>query len=105
MATLRRQLVQRLETLGVENRTPPGRDDGFSGLVYNGKELAHFHNDNELDIRLTKKVIHREGLAHPPHSRVHPNRSKNSPWIEVHLDDGVDLDRLVQLVQLAIEQI
>jgi hypothetical protein len=105
MALLRTQLVQRLKELGVEDRPLPGRDDGFSCLVYRGKEFAHFHDDNELDIRLTKGIIAREGLVHPADSRVHPNRSKNSQWIEVRFSKAADLETVVHFVRLAIEQI
>ena len=105
MAHLRSQLVRRLKKLGVEDRALPGREDGFSSLLYGGKEFAHFHDDNELDIRLTRNVINREGLAHPTYSRVHANRSKNSQWIEVRFENAADLERLVRLVKLAIEQI
>lgn len=105
MPHLRSQLVRRLKKLGVEDRALPGRDDGFSCLLFGGKEFAHFHDDNELDIRLTKAVISREGLVHPIGSRVHPNRSKNSQWIEVRFSNAADLERLVHLVKLAIEQI
>jgi hypothetical protein len=105
MAHLRSKLVQRLEKLGVKDRAWPGRDDGFSSLCYEDKEFVHFHSDGELDIRLTKSVIHREGLVHPSDSKVHPNRSKNSQWIEVRFVKAADLERVVRLVQLAIEQI
>jgi len=105
MAHLRKQLVHRLEELGVQERILPGRDDGFSCLLYNGKEFAHFHDDNELDIRLTRAVIRRAGLVHPANSRVHPNRSKNSQWIEVRFEKTADLEGLVQLAMLAIAQI
>jgi hypothetical protein len=105
MVHLRRQLIQRLEKLGVRDHVLPGRNDGFSSLRYNGKEFAHFHDDNELDIRLTRSVIRREGLVHPTNSRVHPDRSRNSRWIEVRLDNAADLERLIHLVKLAIDQI
>ena len=105
MAHLRTQLIQRLEKLGVEDRAWPDRNDGFSSLFYDGKEFAHFHDDNELDIRLTKNVINREGLKHPTGSRVHPNRTKNSQWIEVRFAKPADLDKVVDLAKLAIEQI
>ena len=105
MTHLRNQLVRRLEKFGVEDHALPGRDDGFSSLVYDGKEFAHFHDDNELDIRLTRSIISREGLVHPTGSRVHPNRSKNSQWIEVGFEKAADLERVVYLVKLAIEQI
>jgi hypothetical protein len=105
MAHLRSQLVQRLKKLGVEDRAWPGRNDGFSSLHFDDKEFAHFHDDNELDIRLTKNIINLEGLVHPAGSRVYPNRSKNSQWIEVRFSKPADLERLVHLVKLAIEQI
>lgn len=105
MTPLRSQLVRQLEKLGVEDRALPGRDDGFSCLLYRGKEFAHFHDDNELDIRLTKGIINREGLVHPVGSRVHPNRSRNSQWLEVRFSKAADLERVVDLVKLAIEQI
>jgi hypothetical protein len=103
MSTLRARLVERLKEFGVEDRQLPGRNDGFSALCYQGTPFAHFHNDNELDIRLTKTVISREGLKHPPGSTVHPNRSKTSPWIELRFHSAADLDRVVRLVQLAVD--
>ena len=105
MFSLRIKLVQKLEKLGVENRLWPGRDDGFSSLFYGGKEFAHFHNDNELDIRLTSGVIKREGLTHPGDSQVHPNRSKNSQWIEIRFTRVHHVEEVVRLVKLAIERL
>src|SRR6185369_14762802 len=105
MADLRTELIRRLEKLGVEHRPWPGRDDGFTSLCYAGKDFAHFHDDVELDIRLTRAVIEREGLVRPSHSKVHPNRSTKSPWIEVRFTTRTDLDRVVRLVQMAIEQL
>jgi hypothetical protein len=105
MAILRARLIEQLQKFGVEHRPLPGRDDGFASLCYRGKAFAHFHNDNELDIRLTKNVIVREGLTHPPGSAVHPNRSKTSPWIELRFHTAADLERVVKLVKLAIEEL
>ncbi len=70
MTALRAHLVELLAKLGVEEHLLPGRNDDFAslsyrGLSYRGKVFAHFHNDNELDIRLTKQVIAREKLTHP----------------------------------------
>ena len=105
MATLRDKLIARLTKLGVEHRPLPGRDDGFASLCYGGKPFAHFHNDNELDIRLTRAIIERERLQHPPASAVHPNRTRKSSWIEFRFTKLADLDRLTDLVKLAINQI
>jgi hypothetical protein len=105
MADLRGELIDRLKKLGVEHRPLPGRDDGFASLCYGGKVFAHFHSDNELDVRLTKAVIDREGLIHPVGSIVHPNRTPKSHWIEVRFTAPAHLRRVVRLVKLAIEQI
>jgi hypothetical protein len=102
MADLRKRLIERLAKLGVEDRPLPGRDDGFSSLCYGGKAFAHFHNDNELDIRLTRSIIDREGLAHPPDSAVHPNRTEKSHWIELRFTAPAALERVIGLVKIAI---
>ena len=104
-ADLRRQLIARLEHLGIEHRLVPGRDDGFASLSFGGKAFAHFHNDHEVDIRLTRAVIEREGLVHPAGSVVHPDRTKKSQWIEVQFTKPAHLEQVVSLVKLAIEQI
>ncbi len=101
----RSKLVKRLEALGIEHRSLPGRDDGFAGLFYRGKEFAHFHNDRELDIRLTRAVIEREGLIHPKSSTHHPSRSAKSPWIEIRFATAKDVDEIVRLVRIAIAQL
>jgi hypothetical protein len=105
VADLRAQLIRRLKKLGVEHRPWPGRDDGFASLCYADRDFAHFHDANELDLRLTRTVIARERLVHPSGSRVHPNRSKTSQWIEVRFTKPTDLDHVVRLVKLAIEQL
>jgi hypothetical protein len=105
MTSLRSQLIKRLEKLGVEHRPMPGRDDGFAALCHGGKAFAHFHDDNELDIRLTKTVIDSEGLVHPSGSVVHPKRTKRSHWIEVRFTTAAHLDRVTRLVKLAIGQL
>jgi hypothetical protein len=102
MADLRKRLIDRVAKLGVEDRPLPGRDDGFSSLCYGGKAFAHFHNDNELDIRLTKPIIDREGLTHPPGSVIHPNRTKTSHWIELRFTTPADLERVIMFVKLVI---
>jgi hypothetical protein len=100
-----RSLIERLEALGVEHRPVPGRDDGFAGLFYRGKAFAHFHNDHELDIRLTRAVIERECLSHPKNSAVHPDRSTKSPWIEIRFATAKEIDDIVRLVRIAIAQL
>ena len=102
MANLQKLLIDRLAKLGVEHVPCPDRNDGFCGLRYAGKEFAHFHSFEELDLKLSKSVIRTEGLSHPPDSKVHPNRGANSPWIELRFRRASDLDEIVRLVKIAI---
>lgn len=103
MATLKKELVKRLEEIkGVEDR--PTQVAGGSSIFYNGKEIAHFHNNNEIDVRLTKKVILQEGLVHPPNSEFHANRTHTSQWIELRYRRKEQLDEVVRLIKLALTQ-
>jgi len=82
MAKLRKELIQRLQRIpGLEDR--PSKVAGGSAIFYKDKEIAHFYDDNEIDVRLTKKVIRKEGLNHPDDSKIHKHRSPNSDWIEI----------------------
>jgi len=103
MNAIRRSLDLRLRELGVEVRAFPGRDDGFAGLLFQGKDFGHFHSPCEIDIRLGKDIIKREGLVHPVDSTVHPDRAKGSPWYEMKLTRTTDVDEAIRLVKLAIE--
>ena len=103
MSAHRNALSKRLRDLGVVERAWPGRDDGFASLLFGGKEFAHFHTECELDIRLGKDVIKRERLVHPADSKVHPDRSRSSPWYEMKVTSAADVDEAVRLVQIAIQ--
>ena len=92
------ELVRRLED--VEDRPSPV--SGGSALFYRGKEFAHFHDVHELDLRLGKKVIQELGLSHPSDSAQHPDRSPNSPWIELRLQSPSDVKRVLALIERAV---
>ena len=105
MSNIRKQLVQGLLKIeGVTEKVWHDRPDGFSSLQIGGKEFAHFHNDNELDIRLTKGIISNEMLVHPNTSKNHPNRSINSPWIEMRFFDSNDIKRIVMLFKQSLKK-
>jgi len=105
MSSIRKQLVRELLKIeGVTEKNWPDRSDGFSSLQVDGKEFAHFHNDNEIDIRLTKGIISKEKLVHPSTSKNHPNRSKNSPWIEIHFFDENDIEKITMLLKQSLKK-
>ncbi|MFC7420573.1 luciferase family protein [Iodobacter arcticus] len=103
-AQMMNQLLAELRKIeGVEDRPSPVA--GGCALFYFGKEFAHFHNTNELDLRLTKAIIRKLGMQHPPDSLHHPTRSPNSAWIEVRFSLASDIPKLVELVKLAITKL
>ena len=101
---LKNELVRRLEQIpGVTHEPWPSRDDGFSTLHYQGKEIGHFHHFQELDLKLGKKLIRQEGLSHPKDSVSHPKRAAGSAYIELRFANTSQLDRIVELVNLLVE--
>ena len=80
----------------------PSKVAGGTALFFKGKEFAHFHHDNEIDLRLTKAVIKQLGLVHPDRSPFHPTRSPSSQWIEVRFYSSVEVQHVAALVKKAI---
>ena len=106
MSELRNELTKKLEEIaGIEKNVLQGEHAGFTFFEYKGKGIAHFDNDNELDVKLTKRTIEQEGLTHPADSRNHPNRVKSKPhWIVLQFYNTGELEEVVRLVKLAIAQ-
>ena len=103
MAKLRNQLVAKLKQIpGLEDR--PSKVAGGSAIFYRDKEIAHFHNDNEIDVRLTSKVIRQEKLKHPVDSDFHQRRAPSSQWLEIRFHSSKDVDEAVRLFKLALSQ-
>lgn len=101
---LKQKLLQSLAV--VEGLTAePSPVSGGTALFFRGREFAHFHNDHELDLRLTKKVIRSLGLSHPTGSVHHPTRSTSSPWIELRFNTDSEVERVVELVKVALVQL
>ena len=100
MSSLKNDLLQKLQAItGLQ--ALPSQVAGGLALFHDGKELAHFHHDHELDLRLGKALIRSLRLSHPPRSEFHPARSPSSNWIELRFHTSEDVDRIVELVGLA----
>lgn len=103
MSKLRKELVKKLERIpGLEDR--PSKVAGGSAIFYKDKEIAHFHDDAEIDVRLTKQLIRSEGLIHPTDSKIHKKRAPSSQWMELRFLKAKDVDEVVRLFKLALEQ-
>ncbi|MFK7965485.1 MAG: luciferase family protein [Burkholderiaceae bacterium] len=103
MAELRRRLISKLEGIpGIEvRRWKPDAD--FTVIEYHGKEVAHFHGNNELDVRLSKEIVKRDGLTHATNRIGHPDRKNGGRWLITRFTRDRHLDEMVRLVKLAIE--
>lgn len=105
MNPFKAQLLEAIEKLpGIEVVVWRERSDGFTTLNYRGKEIAHFHHDNELDLALGKELIKQQGLNHPQDSIKHPKRSASSAYIELRYNSSRQVDEVVRLLKLAITQ-
>jgi Family of unknown function (DUF5519)/Domain of unknown function (DU1801) len=104
MASLKHQLLDLLASCeGLEARPSPVA--GGTALFYRGREFAHFHHDQELDLRLTSRLIRSLGLSHPAGSRFHPSRSASSPWIELRFNTPAEVQQVAECVRLAMAQL
>ena len=99
---MRQQLINKLNDL-PDVEVALYKNSDLLCVFYKGKEVAHFQNESEIDIRLSRAIIKREGLVPPENSTSHPNRSKNSIWIVQAFCSDEDVDKLVRLVQMATD--
>ncbi|MBE9032186.1 DUF5519 family protein [filamentous cyanobacterium LEGE 11480] len=101
MSNLKLNLVTALERIpGITHQPWPERDDGFSTIHFHDREIAHFHNFNEIDLRLGRRLIKQEKLTPPTDSIHHPKRSANSQFLEMRFTQTQDIQRIVHLVKL-----
>ena len=103
MAELRKKLIAKLDRIpGIDiHLWKPDRD--FLVIDYNGKEIAHFHGNNELDVRLSPEVVKRDGLKHDPNRVGHLNRKDGGTWLVVRFTRETHLIEMERLVKMAIK--
>ena len=101
--SLRQKLIDRLERIpGIDvHLFKP--DSDFMVIEYKGEGVAHFHGHNELDIRLSKEVVRREGLKNAPDRVGHPKRKDGGRWLVVRFTRESHLAEVIRLVKVAIE--
>ncbi|MFK7893328.1 MAG: luciferase family protein [Granulosicoccus sp.] len=103
MAELRRKLIRELEKnpdIDVHLWKP---DSDLTVIDYKGKEIAHFHGNNELDIRLSREIVKRDGLTHDTKRVGHLNRKNGGRWLIVCFTRSGHLPEMMRLLKLAID--
>lgn len=81
--------------------TKASRFSSEPAFFVNGREFAHFHAGEVLDVRLTRAGIRALDLAHADDARLTLRGS--SDWVEFAFARRADLDRALELVALALE--
>ncbi len=71
-----------------------------TAYVIKGKEFAHFHGQNELDVRLTRVFQRKFGSRLEEDSRIRL-RPRPSEWIAITLATKEDTDFAFELVKQA----
>ncbi len=72
-------------------------------IDYKGKEIAHFHGNNEIDIRLSPEFVKKEGLVQAPNRIGHLNRKNGGTWLVCRFTRESHLAEVKRLVNVAIE--
>lgn len=104
MTSLKQQLITSLGAIeGFEAR--PSAVAGGTALFYRGREFAHFHHDQEIDVRMTRPLIKSFGLKHPERSALHPTRAASSHWIELRYATADEVARVAELIKAAIREL
>jgi hypothetical protein len=89
-----------LEIPGVEEGENSWGDD--TALWVNAKQMANFHRDGTLEIRLTRRVIRELRPRLKNDSRVVLRGS--SDWVGFVVDSAADFDFLVEIATRAAQE-
>lgn len=66
-----------------------------------GREIAHFHGDGRMDVRLTRQHIREMKIEGALDPRVR-TRGPSADWATVPLDDARDIPLALELVEKAM---
>jgi len=98
--TVRHELERLLRELpGVDRR--PSRYGHGSSYFTGGREIAHFHGNTRMDVRLTKEEIRLRTEERTLDPRIR-TRGPSAEWAEVHVETEEDVPFAVALVEDAV---
>lgn len=84
-----------------ELESRPSRYGHSSSYFVGDREIAHFHRDSRMDVRLTKEVIRRLKAEQALDHRVR-TRGSSAEWAEVRVAEERDVPYAIYLVEEAI---
>lgn len=95
------QLIRKIESIS-DVSVGLWKDTPLMCVIFKGKEVAHFHGQTEIDIRLSTSIIRKQNLIPYAASTQHPDRSPKSRWLVQEIRPDT-VDQLVRLVEMAVE--
>jgi Family of unknown function (DUF5519) len=99
--TVRRDLEEKLQEIpGVTRR--PSRWGHRHAYFTGEREIAHFHGDQRLDVRLTRAWI-RERKSEGAFDERVTTRGPSAEWVAVRVIDARDVAFAASLVQEAVQ--
>ena len=97
----REELDRRIAGISELARRAPSRfGHGFAYFVGN-REVAHFHGDERMDIRLTRQVI-RERVSEGAWDERVRTRGPSADWVTVRLERPTDVALAIALLEDAV---
>jgi hypothetical protein len=96
----REELEVRLQQIPELGRRPSRYGDSFSYFVAD-REIAHFHGDGRMDVRLTRERIRLHKAEQPFDERVR-TRGPSADWVAVRVSEPGDVALALELVEEAI---
>lgn len=97
---VRDALEAQLRSLPGVTRRASRHGDSYSYFV-GGREIAHFHGDERIDVRLTKERI-RELRAHGAFDARVTTRGPSAEWVAIQVRTRADLPAIVHWVEEAV---
>jgi hypothetical protein len=98
--SVRDELERKLAEIPGVDRRSSRRGHGHAYFA-GDREIAHFHGDLRLDVRLTRERIRQRVAERTFDGRVH-TRGPTADWVAVAIVGGQDITLAVSLVKEAI---
>lgn len=98
--SIRDELERRLALIPGLSRRRSRYGDGYSFFLAD-REVAHFHGDTRLDVRLTRRRLQEMRQEGPIDPRVE-QRARPTEWVSVRMTVPSDVEFAVGLVEEAV---
>ncbi|MGB6499958.1 MAG: luciferase family protein [Thermoplasmata archaeon] len=98
--SVRKELEQKLAVIsGLDRRSSRwGREHAY---FVGDREIAHFHGEERMDVRLTKELIRERKAEHAFDHRVR-TRGPSAEWAAVRITESRDIALALSLVEDAM---